>query len=782
MEKAKWLVPSEGMFFTPPNEFIPEGQKDAAFFAQMARYIVATYYNQPSIRLTPTTTPVIGIAQQAILNWSYVLQQQANTVNKWLTTDFNNNPLPITYQVGGKIGSLVDYMKGTLLTAIENIEVTAQNLSDNVTSERSDMYEKLMVQYEVRDLVRQMLPPGVEFSPVNDPEAELGSKEEIEKYVETWQDQYTIMAERLGQNQIETDEMKGKYLQAGVNQIVSGICSMLVEVENNMVTNTVIPDYEVIWDNRDNDEWNSKAMLCGYVKHAVPYQEVIRRFKNCLSDTDVQEIRTLALNGYSNMDEFLNYYNRGFGYTNAFNWWNNTGTTNMTVAYATVWFIGPRDWRYRKGRNLYGSERISKINDQEEYAYKEGKVKGVELPGDYEGWDVYQATIIGNKWVVNYGYANNVLRNQDKKGRPLLPMLTFCSGMTLNQGRSIVSKLIDLQNDLDAYAFKIKEKIANDYGKSYVFNGNKFDGVTSTEIVNELKTIHVHVSTGSSGEVDDPQNAQKMVEVVDMTLDNNIVRYLELRRELYSEMEMIASVSRIALGQQGAVIGAKVQQTTIAQNSYGTMSLMWGLMKFFNKVLQYNVNLKQLLYQFKDTVEESLIIGDSASYLLKILNPEEFGTQKLKVFINILSTLDAEQRQELRTIALSEAQNGRLDTVDFVEHILGARTIKQAVKGLKFAKNKQQKEAQIQERAQAQGQMQHEADLQQAAAFQQASLIQLKEDNANFRAEIQALNKYLTQLMAKMNEAPPPSPLMNAMAQSQMMGEKAPPPPQQQPV
>lgn len=715
----------------------------------------------------------MGIAQEAITNWAYAFGEQTNTLNRYLTTDFNNQDLPVAWEPGGKIGSLVDYMRGTLLSAIENIEVTAKNLSDNVTSERANLLEKLRIEYQMRPIVENLLPKGVQFQPVNDPEAELDSMEEIEKYAESWQDEYSIMAEHIGKAQVEGDDLKQKFVQDGANQIVSNLSSVLVEVENGRVINTVIPDYEIIWDNRMNDSHNDNAMLCGYVKHVVPYQEVIRKFRHCLDDEDINEIRRLAVNGYENMDEFLSYYNQGMGVGNQFRWWNGTGTTNMTVSYATVYFIAPKDYRYRIANNRYGSERILPINDKETYTHKGEKVEGVKMPGDFEGWDVHQVTIIGNKYVVNCGYANNVLRKDDKKGRPLLPMLTLCSGMTLNQGKSIVSKLIPLQNDLDAYAFKIKEKIANDYGKNYVFNGNKFDGIKSTEIVDDLKKIHVVVSSGGSGEPDDPQNAQRMVEVVDMGLDANIIRYLELRRELYSEMEMYASVSRIALGQQGAVIGAKVQETTIAQNSFGTMTLMWDIMKHFNKVLQYNVNLVQLLYQFKDSVRESLNIGDGASYLLDILHPEEFGTQKLLVFINILSTLDADERDQLRTIALSEAQNGRLDTVDFVEHILGARTIKQATKGLKFAKNKQHKELKAQAEAQAASQMQHEANLQQADTLKEAALTQLKEDNANFRAMIAALSKDMSQLMAMIQERPPQSPLMDAMAQADQ------PPPEQ---
>lgn len=766
MAKQTWTRPSAGILFSSPNDFVKESEKTVDWFTQYARWAVATFYNQPRQAFYSGDIVDKGISQEAIENWSYVFGNQNNYRYKYMTTDFSGNQLPVQWIPGGKIGSLIDHMKGILLSSIENIEVTAKNLSRDVASKRSKMMERLLVAQTLKTLQGDDDMGGASFMPISDPTAVLDTVEDVEKYVEKWQDKYSIIAEKIGRSQIFEDQLKEKFLQDGTNQLVGGISGILTEVQNGRVVNTVIPDYELIWDNRDNDPFNSQAYLTGYVKHNVPYQEIIRRYKQWLSPEDMDEIRMIASNGYNNMEDFLFFYNVGFGVDNRFNWWHNAGTSNMTMSIATVYWIAPRDWRYRQLPNRFGVERVLPINDNETYSVDGSPKKGKDMSGDFEGWDIHMATLIGNKYIVNYGYMPNVIRNNDKKGRPILPITTFCSGMSINQGKSIVRKLVPYQDELDMYAYKIKEKVAKDVGKVYVFNGNKFSGVTSTEIINDLKSIGVFVSDGGSGEVDDPQNNQRMVEPVDMTLDANIIRYAELRRALENEMEMICSVSKIALGQQGAVIGKSVQEQTINQNSYGTASLMWGMMKHFNQVLQYNVNLKQMVYQFKDSVEESLNIGDEGSYLLKIVDPQEFGTQPLMVFMDIASTLDPQQRMELKSIALSEAQNGRLDTVDYVEHILMAPTLNQAVKGLKYSKNKQIKEMQAQASEEQMMKMQHEANLAQQKALNEAALLQVKEDNANFRAEVQALSKNLQMLMAKLQQGPPSiSPLTMQMAQ-----------------
>ena len=299
------------------------------------------------------------------------------------------------------------------------------------------------------------------------------------------------------------------------------------------------------------------------------------------------------------------------------------------------------------------------------------------------------------------------------------------------------------------------------------------DEVPATEIANDLKTIGVTVQKGVSGESDDPTNLQRMVEQVDMTLDQNIMAYISLRNEQNLEMEQITSVSRIALGQQQSTVGKGVQQNTINQNSFGTASLQWGLMKFFKNVLQYNVNVKQMLYQFKDSVEEALTIGDSASYLLRILSPKEFGTQQFNVFIDFNSPIDEQMRNELRTIALSEAQNGNLDTVDFIEHILSSKTLNQAVSGLKRSKNKMLKKQRAAQREQSQAAMQHEADVAHQLAVNQASQAQLIEDNKNWREELNIVQKNTELVLELLQNPPATSPLSTDLAMQNAQQEQA---------
>ena len=775
-EKQKWQAPRSSINFSPPDDFVPESKKDAEWFTQYARWIVATFYNQSRSSFYVEDIPRIGISEEIIQNWSYYFARQANYNYKYATTSFDGKELPAVWVPGGKIPQLIDHINGNLLASINSIEVTATNMSANVVSDRLNLKEKLLIKYEYKDALSQF-PQGVEFRPVDDPVADsLETPEEIDRYTSTIQDKYAIIAENIGANQMLADNLADKFLQDGMNQYVGGLSSILTEVQNGRVVNTVLDSQDVIWDNRVNDPFNKGAMCCGFVKHAAPYQEVINRFKNDLTDDQIQDIRHMAESGYSNMDEFISYYNQGFGWGNKFQWWNRGGSSNMTVAYATVYFIAPRNFPFKKMNNRFGVERNTQIKPDKKYDIGNGeRVEGKQISGDWSGWDIYQATLIGNKYVCCYGLMSNALRENDNKGRPMLPMRTLCSNMNINQGASMVTRLKKHQDLLDLYSYIIQRKVAADWGKGYIFNGSKMGSVTSTEIANDLKTMNVHVAVGVSGESDDPTNLQRMVEPVDMTLDQNIIRYIELKAEQEREMEEIVSISRIALGQQTSTTGKGVQQRTISQNSYGTAKLQESIMQHFNQVMQYNVNLRQMLISYGEPIKEPLYLGREGVAIIDIMDPKEFGTQQFEIYLDIFSTYSEQDRADIKAIAMANAQNGGIDLIDFIEHILLSRTPNQAVAGLKLSRNKQIKDQNAQAQAQAQAEGQQAAALQEQKALLEASLIQQKEMNENWRT--------VQKILADMAMTPPqPAPTPAESPLNIQLAQASAPPQQAQPI
>jgi len=743
MAATTFEVPSGTLTWNPPNELVTEKDKTPQWFGNYARWIVSTFYNQPTGSAlginNATNLNNFGFVDNVVDNWRYMFCKQENRDFNYVTTNFNNVTLPAVWVNGGKIPQLIDHLGGVILESIENIEVTAINLSDDALKTKQMIGDKLTMELELRDLINQTLPPGVKFQPVNDPNLDIQDTDDIEQYKESWQDQYAIIAEKIGENQLLQDNLKVKFQRAAIEQFVGGISSIMPEVIGGHVINTVIPAYERIWDNRADDPFGADAMFCGFVKHNAPYLEVIQKFKDQLTDDDINEMQQLASSEQGKAQAWFNYYNTGMGCGNRYSWWARDNVGNMTLSYATIYFIAPRTFPFKKMRNRFGNVRVSKL-------------EGAEVSGDWSGFDLHQVTLIGNKYIVNEGYAPNVLRKFDNKGKIRLPILSYTANYSMGFAKALVSDLRPHQNEIDRLSYLIQRETSQSHGKKYYINGNKLGNTNAVQFINDLTSIGIHVGTGGSGEPDDPTANQRTVELIDMTLDPGLNMLLNLKAEQKLEMEERVSVSRIALGQQANTVGKGVQQNTINQNSYGTAQLMYGLMKFFNDVLQYNVDLKQLLYSKSDTVEEGLLIGDAGSELLKILNPREFGTQPLLVYMQNNSVLDPAQREAIRTIALSQAQNGGLDLVDFIENIYLAKTVNQTVRGLKRAKNKQVREEAKKVQAQMQAEQAFEAAETEKTIYGEGVLIQLKELNANFREamKVAATNPQVAQAFAEM--------------------------------
>jgi len=788
MEKAKAIVDlqaaktiGEAAISPPSNYGITEEEKYAnggAWFAQYGRWIVSNFYNQRrDYVFNESENNVNGIADNAYLNWSYVFGMQPNNSYKYAESTMDSQAIPAPWIPGQKISSLVNHLEGRLLEDISDLRVTASNLTRDVTSKRAEMYEKMILKYETQSIANSF-PPGAEFSPVDVPRGtELSSMEDIKDFTTKWQDKYSIMAERIARSQLSSSSMAEKFKKSGVQTFVNNLTGMYTYVDHGKVLNKVIPAHEAIWDNRVDSDHNDEAMFAGFVKQLVPYQEIIRRFSKNMRDEDILEIENLAKEeNLSNSTEWYGALNfLGNSRCNGFDWWSNVGTQRMALSYAKIFFIAPRDFRYKKGNNSFGQPRVYKINENTAYRKmtdgEKYSIDGSSMQGDYKGMDLYSVTVVGNKYMVDYGLVNNVLRDYDDVSRPILPIKYYCPGMELGFGRSIVDRLRLHQDNLDYIQNKIIDKFSKDYGKVTFINGNKLDE-TSQKLLADIKIAGLHVMKGNSGEADDPSSRMSPIETVDISLDSSVQTYLALKQEEERVMEEAVNLSRVALGQQSSTIGKGVQANTIAQNSYGTAPIFWGLMKHFEKVLQYNLDKKQLLYTLDDTIEESLTIGDEGTVLLKILDPKEFGTQQFKLSIELNNALSEQERQEIKAIAQAAAQNRELTLLDYVKHIVRKQTPTEMIRGLELSMTKAKQEAAKIEQAASDRELQMTMQVKEMEQKYQVMYQQLKDDNASFRTVIQKLEG-LPEIMQMIQDMmPPQSPLQLVNSEGMQQGQQ----------
>ena len=347
--------------------------------------------------------------------------------------------------------------------------------------------------------------------------------------------------------------------------------------------------------------------------------------------------------------------------------------------------------------------------------------------------------MIGNAILTDYGQDYNVVYDSMNPSRPMLPVRTFIPNMMMGMNRSVVDRMKKLQDDIDAYEYKIRQNIGKDLGKVYLINGHKLgEGDTVRELVANLKKYGMHVTDGSDGEDPNVLDGQRMVETVDMTLDQNVIRYTQLIQEKERMMKEIINASKVSMGQLTSYVGYGSQQQSISQNQLGMATYYDGFMTYYTYLLQYILNKAKIMLMDMDGEEAAdVMLSEDAIKFFK--NTTEFQLEDMMVKVDIEDVIDEQSRQRLLTIAQAMAQNADKTGFDFDDYIEleTARTYGE-LKDKMTLKIKKRKMQQEQQQQMMMLQQQAEQERQRQFAMQQQ---EMAESGRNAREEAKLRQK-----------------------------------------
>lgn len=757
----------------PPNQLIAEKDKTSNWYFQNLIYILS-FYNQPAgsinfpsafgadgqvggngnsrgagdLQLNSRIYPV----QFMIRMMQYYLGRQENLNYNWLVQDVQQSNLQANWIKGNDVSEFVNYFRGLILNRISNAEFTAKPLSKDAVSRKTDLLDQLMMKWDQRHLFEQLKAMGIDFNPANTPEFE--APEEIEKWVNTNYKEYAaIVGTDMANGLWFSNHWLHKMAQAFMHVTITGICGMEHYVENGRNLQKIRMPYQLIWDNRIDDDYGRYDQFVGAVDN-MSLGEIFSRFPE-LDDNQRADIQRMVQS-----EELGGLYND----SKSINWWvYNTQQLRNTVTVATVY------WR---GRHYLGKAKV-------EGKYKNKKIQDVKEAEDidpkYAFDDIYKATLIGNKYLVNWGLMDNVVEEFGDKSKPLFPITRFMPNTFMGESVSEVARVHKLQDELDMYDFQIRMMIGRSKGKVYFINASKFDEATTPkEFFENVSSMGIHIQrpSGESGDVND---SKKTVEVIDWTLDPGITQLAQLYRDKKERMSRILSVSPIALGQQTKYVGLGTQQGTIAQNNLGTSYLIDGFMEWIVMNMRYAVNQAKNLYTIEDNKEAPFVIGDRGIAFLKFTKDMRF--EDLFVELNVNDAVD--EATKARTLAYAQAwsqnPNSGLDELDILK-LDRATSSTKSLEEIEYKLEKKKKEAKKQQAQSIQLEQQtleqqliQQQKLQKSAELSAAAIAQLKEDNENWRtatkvdnenwrtqykADIDALTKQITILHQSLPQEP----------------------------
>lgn len=662
-----------------PDAYVPESEKDAEYHANAVRYYTQKYYNFNFYSFNDNVDQnsaqyYRSVIDKIIENWSYYLGKQDMGVASILLNDYVSRGV---YSRGSDIYMLVEHMVGRMSKIINNIKLSSELLSKNAQTQKEFLQDIILMQVQYGSLFNILNTAGVFIQALPDG-IEIETEEEFYRIKEdTLKSRGEIIAVQFADKMWYYNNLSYLYEEVVRQCVVAGLCGVDNYTVNGLVKKELVQGHQLIWDNTKTDKYNSQAQCAGRVFYRLTANEVISKWGNQLTDTEINEIKTLST---GSMEDLIGAYNT---VVNGSNLWYDVSSNSVTGIGAVKMY-----WRdYKDHRLLDKGTRVVKIQDFD--ANGNPIKKNVGKRGDY-GHTVWRtATLIANKYVVDYGVCTNLVYDPIATSEPLCPLQIVVPSATLDQYRSQVNRVIDLQKQIDFYSNKVYEMSLRAIGKSYYINGKALGIENPEEFFKDLKVQNVTFGVPDGEDSSDIEGKRISVETIDLTLDPNVMKYVELAKEKKQEMKEALSLPDVSLGLQPVTIGKAVQENSIEVSSAGLTSFYNTILNFIQRDMQLAVNMRKLVaYQDLETAEQE--IGWKGVNWLKMT--PDYAFEPLGIYLKIQDIIDEKERAGLLNDAYAALQGGLIDFEDIL-NIRTARTYSEAKKSYEYGLKKKKREA-----------------------------------------------------------------------------------------
>ena len=691
-----------------PNQFLSESEKNKDWYKNNLKFIMS-HFNKRHDRISRIRKKddLENPIDEVVRMFTYYLGRQWNKDYYYTTQDQNSCDLPTVWINGQKVTSLVDFMVGTAIKMIQNIEPSVKAQSEAAVNKKTSLLEDALLKFDAPQLFAAMAEYGIKFQPLGPQTQEFETPDEVYRYMEyNYREKAEVLAIKMVEDILNRNDFQTKYKQAFLYTLLGGYVGIENRIENGrQYFDTILP-HNLIVDRAKDDDFNQQARFAGKVDW-LNITDIVERYQDFLSTAELEEIKQINMN---NLYQLLDLTTHPYATNWAFN------VNNLpTLACVTGYWIGVKDLGYEESKDKFGNTHYGKIRNGRK--------------GQFWTKTVYKGTLIGNKYVVDFQETNNIVRKTDNPGDVMLPLQIFIPNMVMGENRSVVARLHQHQDRIDYITNEITKMMNRAKGKVYIINKQKLGSSAAKDVISDFERIGIHISDGSAtGEDFVAGQDSKLVEVVDMTLDSNVQMLMTLRREEERLMEEIVSIPKVALGQQQGYVGAKTQAGTIAQSNLGTSYLYQGFVQFVEKQLAYALN--QYKVTLIDEPETTIpVVGTKGKQYLKVT--KEFQMEELGVYIKVKDFIDDTARERIIQIAQAAMQNQQIDILEYLQ-IEKCNTYTELENQLEYTLNKKKRDAEKQQQMQMmQQQMMQEQQMQQQAGMQQ-----MKEEGANYRKEM----------------------------------------------
>jgi len=329
--------------------------------------------------------------------------------------------------------------------------------------------------------------------------------------------------------------------------------------------------------------------------------------------------------------------------------------------------------------------------------------------------DIWEATKIGGKILVNARRRDNQVRSVDNPGKTALSYVGCVKGNTSGSPASIVDLLDNVQMLYNIVVYQIELAMARSGGKAVVYDVSQLP----TNVGMDIQQVLYHLKTDGIIPINSKDEGNQMssfnqFQQIDFTLSQSVQQLINLKVMLE---DMAGQISGVTRQREGAVEKYEYVgnvQRSVVQSSTITESWFYSHAEVKQRVLERLCNLMKVAWA--GGKKAGMILGDGAYKFLNVM--PDVALQDFGVYVGDSGKDDA-MKQVVQQLAQAALQAGSVDLLGVIK-VLRSDTMTEAEKVLEQAMSEMQKQQEVA--------MQQQQQAQQAAA---------EAEQAKFQAEAQ---------------------------------------------
>ena len=545
--------------------------------------------------------------------------------------------------------------------------------------------------------------------------------EDIETYMKY---NYREMIEETAQDGLEyvtnRYNIKDVFKEGFRDLLITGKEFYKVNIQNGDPYARRIDPRNIVFDDSFHSDYLDDASWVGEERW-LSINEINDEYKDSLTTDDLLEL-----------DKMRNLYLGGdlANYNSSFEWVDVAHGREARIRVVSCEWKSLRAIKFKLSDNKYDPSRPFRKMVKDTYRKRKGETVETKWVDD-----VWEATLIGGKILVNARRRDNQVRSIDDPGKTPLSYVGCIKGNTTGATASLVDLLDNIQMLYNIVVYQIELAMARSGGKAVVYDVSQLP----TNVGMDIQQVLYHLKTDGIIPINSKDEGNQMssfnqFQQIDFTLSQSVQQLINLKVMLEDMAGQISGVTKQREGAVGQYEYVGNVQRSVVQSATITESWFYSHGEAKQRVLERLCNLMKIAWA--GGKKAGMILGDGAYKFLNVM--PDIALQDFGLYVGD-SGKDDSMKQVVQQLAQSALQAGSIDMLGVIK-VLRSDTMTEAEKVLEQAMSEMQKQQQESMKEQIQAQ-QAAAEAEQAKFQAEAQLKQMDNEAKLQVAQINAESK-----------------------------------------